>query len=52
MSWELRTIQVIALAALPLHLYVGLRIVASVRAVAPPRKALARKLFLAGLGWV
>ena len=25
MSWELRTLQVIALAALPIHLYVGLR---------------------------
>ncbi len=52
MSWELRTLQVIALAALPLHLYVGLRIVASMGAVAPARKVRARKLFLAALAWV
>lgn len=52
MSWELRTLQVIALAALPLHLYVGLRSVASIGVVVPARKAQARRLFLAFLAWV
>jgi hypothetical protein len=52
MSWELRTIQIIALAALPIHLYVGLRIVASVGLLIPARRALARKLFIAGILWV
>jgi len=52
MSWELRTLQVIALAALPLHLYVGLRSVASIGVVLPARKARAKKFLLAFLAWV
>lgn len=52
MSWELRTIQIVALVALPIHLYVGLRIVSSLGIVAPARKSLARRYFFAALGWV
>lgn len=52
MSWELRTLQVIALVMLPIHLYVGLRLVSAVGRLAPARKSLARKALLAALGWV
>lgn len=52
MSWEFRTIQIIALAALPIHLYVVFRIVASIGVVAPARKRTTKRALLSALLWV
>ena len=52
MNWVLRTLLVISLAALPLYVYVGLRLAASISLLRPELKRPARRVTLLSIGWV
>jgi predicted MPP superfamily phosphohydrolase len=52
MSWMLRTILVISLVALPLYLYIALRVASSIGTIRPPAKRRARRTALGVIAWL